>query len=326
MIDRGNGILPNLRLLRNQRTEVARNRSHIAVRQLVPSLGEGFGELFGMLVESPRDFFVSRIEAQRKVRGQHGWSVLLFRIVRIRNRARASAIFRGPLLRACGTLREFPFVAEQVCEKVVTPLRRCSGPCDFQSATDRVAAVSVAKRVAPAQALLLDRSALGLARNILLGIGSAVSLAESMTAGNERNRLLVVHRHAGEGLADIPRRSDRVRLSVGAFRVHINQSHLHSAERVIELAIAFVAPVAEPFRLRSPVNIFFGLPDIRTAASETKRLESHRLEGDVARENHEVSPRNLAAILLLDGPEQATRLVEVHVVGPAVEWRETLLA
>ena len=33
-----------------------------------------------------------------------------------------------------------------------------------------------------------------------------------------------------------------------------------------------------------------------------------------------------AAVLLLDGPEQAARLVEVHVVGPAVERRESLRA
>ena len=43
-------------------------------------------------------------------------------------------------------------------------------------------------------------------------------------------------------------------------------------------------------------------------------------------QNHKVGPRNLVAVLLLDRPQQPARLVEVHVVRPAVEWRETLLA
>ncbi len=40
----------------------------------------------------------------------------------------------------------------------------------------------------------------------------------------------------------------------------------------------------------------------------------------------EVGPGNLAAVFLLDRPQQPARLVEVHVVRPAVERREPLLA
>ena len=43
-------------------------------------------------------------------------------------------------------------------------------------------------------------------------------------------------------------------------------------------------------------------------------------------EDHQVGPGNLPAVLLLDRPQQATRLVEAHVVRPAVERREALLA
>jgi hypothetical protein len=50
------------------------------------------------------------------------------------------------------------------------------------------------------------------------------------------------------------------------------------------------------------------------------------LQRDVAGEDHQVGPRDLAAVLLLDRPEQAARLVEVAVVGPAVERREALRA
>ncbi len=45
MIHRGNGILPDQRFLRNERAEVARERTHVAVRQLEPSLGERIREL-----------------------------------------------------------------------------------------------------------------------------------------------------------------------------------------------------------------------------------------------------------------------------------------
>ena len=46
----------------------------------------------------------------------------------------------------------------------------------------------------------------------------------------------------------------------------------------------------------------------------------------VAGEDHQVGPRDLVAVLLLDRPQQATGLVEVAVVGPAVQRREALLA
>ena len=78
------------------------------------------------------------------------------------------------------------------------------------------------------------------------GIGRAVGLAERVAAGNERNGLFVVHRHAGEGFADIPRRGERIGIAVGAFRIHVNQTHLNGAERIVKFTIAFVAFVAQP--------------------------------------------------------------------------------
>jgi hypothetical protein len=53
---------------------------------------------------------------------------------------------------------------------------------------------------------------------------------------------------------------------------------------------------------------------------------SHLPSEPVARENEEVRPRDLAAVFLLDRPEQPARLVEADVVGPAIERREALLA
>ena len=77
---------------------------------------------------------------------------------------------------------------------------------------------------------------------------------------------------------------------------------------------------------RAPVHVVVGLPHVGAAAAEAEGLEAHGLERDVAGEDHEVGPGDLAAVLLLDRPEQAARLVEADVVRPAVERREALLA
>ena len=153
----------------------------------------------------------------------------------------------------------------------------------------------------------------------------AVGLAEGVTARDERHRLLVVHRHALERLANIRGRRDRVRIAVRALRVDVDQPHLNGAERILEIPDAGVALVPQPLVLGAPVDLV-RLPDVRTPAGEPEGLEPHRFQRDVAREDHEVGPRDLPAILLLDRPEQSARLVEAHVVGPAVQRREALLA
>ena len=61
-------------------------------------------------------------------------------------------------------------------------------------------------------------------------------------------------------------------------------------------------------------------------AAEAEGLEAHRLERAVAGQDHQVGPGDLVAVLLLDGPQQPARLVEVAVVGPAVDRREALIA
>src|SRR4029078_1461973 len=85
--------------------------------------------------------------------------------------------------------------------------------------------------------------------------------------------------------------------------------------------IAAVALVTEPGRFRAPVDLL-RFPAILAAAGEAERLESHRLERDVAGEDHQIRPRQLASVLLLDRPEQAARLVNIGIVGPAAQRRE----
>src|SRR5512139_1018364 len=154
----------------------------------------------------------------------------------------------------------------------------------------------------------------------------AVGLAERVTARYERNRLLVVHRHASEDLADIPRRSDRVRVAVGAFRGHIDQAHLNGAEGLLEFPVTGVALVSKPLALGTPVDILFRFPDVLTPAAETEGLETHRFQSDVAGEDHQVGPGNFPTVLLLDRPEQSACLVEVLIVRPAVKGCKALAA
>src|ERR1035441_3893085 len=98
----------------------------------------------------------------------------LRRIVRIRHRTVACAIFRRPLMRTGRTLRQFPFVAEQVREEVVAPLRRRRGPSDFQTATDGVTTKTFAKFILPSEALILDVGTFWFGAYILRGNASAV--------------------------------------------------------------------------------------------------------------------------------------------------------
>src|SRR5262249_58550049 len=108
----------------------------------------------------------------------------------------------SPLMCARRALRQFPLVAEQVLEEVVAPLRGRAGPRDLEAAGDRVTAFARAEAAPPAEALLLDAGRFGIRPHMGLRAG-AVGLAKGVAARDERHRLLVVHRHALERLADI---------------------------------------------------------------------------------------------------------------------------
>src|SRR5690606_26111713 len=81
-----------------------------------------------------------------------------------------------------------------------------------------------------------------------------------------------------------------------------------------------------PRGLAAPVHVLVGLPGVLAATGKAEGAEAHRLQRDVAGEDHQVGPRDRLAVLALDRPQQAARLVEADVVGPAVERREALLA
>ncbi len=293
--------------------------------RLVPGACERVGELIRVLVEAPRDLLVGRIHLQREVGGQHGGRVTLGRIMRVRHGVGPGAALGRPLVRAGRALGQLPIVAEQVPEEVAAPLGRGRGPGDFETAGDGVTGDAGRVLARPAESLLLDGAAFRL-RTDQRGITRAVGLAEGVTAGDQSHRLFVVHRHAREGFADVARRGERIRLAVRAFRIDVDQAHLHGAEMAVQLAVAAVALIVQPFGFRTPVDVLLGLPDVGAAAGKAEGLEAHRLEGNVAGENQQVGPGQLAAVFLLDRPQQPTRFVQIGVIRPAVQRRETLLS
>ena len=151
-----------------------------------------------------------------------------------------------------------------------------------------------------------------------------MALAKRMASGNQGDRLLVIHRHAGEGLADVVGSSQRIGLAIGAFGIDVDQPHLHRGERVVELPLTLIPLRREPLALRPPGDVVLRLPDIGTPAAKAKGLKAHRLQRHVAGEDHQIGPGDSPAILLLDRPEQPAGLVEVGIVGPAVERGESL--
>src|SRR5207253_1462074 len=144
----------------------------------------------------------------------------------------------------------------------------------------RVGALAALERVPPAETLLLEAAPLGIGAAVFLRTGRAMGFAEGMAASNQRHGLFVIHGHAAEGFPNVPGSGERIRLAVGPLRIHVDQAHLHGAQRFFKIPVAGVTLVSEPLRLTPPVD-FPRLPDILTPTRETERLESHRLQGTV---------------------------------------------
>jgi hypothetical protein len=106
-------------------------------------------------------------------------------------------------------------------------------------------------------------------------IARAVAFAEGVAAGDQRDGLLVVHGHAGEGLADVAAGGDRIRVAVRAFRVHVDQAHLHGGERVFEIPVAGVAALGSSLvpaiPLRRPSRCLLPAPRRPRARRRSRR-------------------------------------------------------
>ena len=99
-----------------------------------------------------------------------------------------------------------------------------------------------------------------------------MGFTEGVPAGNQRDRFVVVHSHAAKSLANIAGGRDRIRIPIRAFRVYVDQAHLNGGKRILQFAVAGIAFVAQPLAFRTPIDVFFRLPNILTATSETEGL------------------------------------------------------
>lgn len=348
MIDLGHGILPDQVLLGNLGAEVAGERAHVTVQKLEPGTAEGVLQLREILEEATRDLLVLGVGTQCKIARQHCRLALLAGVEGVGDVGLGT--LGHPLPGTARALLLLPLVVEERGEVAIAPLGRGGGPYNLEARGDGIAGAALAVLALPAKALLVDLGTGGGGAAVAVR-GSTVGLAEGVAASNEGDSLVVVHGHAAEGGADVPRGGEGVRDAVGTDRVDIDKTHVGGAHGLLELTVMNVGvlgPVAlhgpgglelledlgvagvialgEHGGLAAPVDGLVGLPGVGAAAGKAEWLEAHGLEGDVAGEQHEVGPGDLVAILLLDGPEQAARLVEVAVVGPAVEGLEALLA
>ena len=326
MINGGDGILPDQHFGGYFGAEVAGTGTHVAVREFEPGTREGIGELIRIFVELAGNLLVSGVHTQGDIRREHGRGMRQACHVCIGYATGTAAVLGLPLVCACGALGEFPLVAEEVLKIVIAPLGRGGGPCTFQSTGDGVLGVTRAEGVVPAHALLLDGGSSRFAANIFGRICSAVRLSESVSAGDQCHGFFVVHRHAAEGFPDIAGSRHRIGIAVGSFRVNVDQTHLNRCERILKVTIAAVTLVTQPLGLRTPVDVFFGFPDVFATTAEAEGLEAHGFQGAVACQDHQIRPGEFLAIFLLDRPQQEAGLVEVGIVGPAVQRSETLAA
>ena len=293
--------------------------------QLEPGPGESVLELVRIFEPARRDFAICRVLLQGKVGGEHDGRVRHGRIVRIRHQVRCRPVCGNPLDCASWALGLHPVEGVEVLQEIMGPGRRGDRPRAFQAAGDGVGAMAVPKTVTPAERLRLDGVRLWFDTHVLGRISRAVGLAEGMAAGDQRSRLFVVHRHAAERLAYGVGGRQRIRVAARTLGIDVDEAHLGGAQGRIQHAILVAAVGSQPLALGTPVHVF-RLPGVDTAAGEAQGLEAHRVHGHGAGEDQQVGPGDLAAVLLLDRPEQAVRLVQVCVVGPAVERREALQA
>ena len=207
----------------------------------------------------------------------------------------------------------------------MSPRHRRGGPGAFQAAGDGVVADAALVPAGPAQALLSDVSALRLGAHEL-GVSRAVRLAEGVAAGREGDGLLVVHSHSGEGLANVAGRLQGVGVAARTFRIDVDEAHLHGGEGVLQDLLLGDPGLPEPLLLGAPVDVLLRLEDVFATAAEAEDRAAHGFDGDVAGQDHQIGPGELAAILLLDRPQQAPSLVEIAVVRPAVQRGEALIA
>ena len=326
----GHGVLPDQVFGRDVGAVVIGLGAHVAVGQFEPSAGEGVSEVGGIGPEFLADLVVDRVNLHGHVCVCHQRHGPAGRIAGIERLFVFRHVDRGPLVGACGGFCKLPIIAEEVVEIAHVPLGGFLGPSTFDTGGEGIRGLALMARVVPAEALHVDRAALGLGADMVM-VAAAVGFANRVATTGQGGGFLVVHSHAGKGFPDVLRRARRIRIAVHALRVHVDQAHMDRRERVLEGRGVSKIPIAvfrwcEPFVLRAPVNVCFRPPDIFAAKTEAKGFQAHGLIGHIACQNDQVRPRQRIAVLLLYGPEQAARFIEAGIVRPRVQRRKADIA
>ena len=320
-----NGILPNQILGWNVRTQIQHLRPHIAVRQFEPCARKRIGKSRRIVMEAARDRAIDRIHFHRHIRRGHHRQMGDAGIMGIHHAVFGRTVHRVPLLRPRGAFAQGPVIFEQDLEIPHVPSGGIGLPSPFDPRPRGMGTHAGAKGILPTQTLLFKARSFGFTPH-KGGVARAVCLAKGMPARHQGYGFFIIHRHACKGFANVAARCHRIGHAVRAFGVHVDQPHLHSGQRVFQLAVALIAFVAQPCVFVAPIDIFLGFPHIGAATAKAKGLQAHRVQRAIARQDHQIGPRNCIAVFLLDRPQQAARLIKVHVIWPRVQRRKPLRA
>ena len=196
--------------------EVAGARPHVAMGELEPGLGgRRSSNSPGVVQEAARrSRGYAPVFLERQVRGQHDRRVpqgpRRGRRARCSRRARPSGS-TGSRRRGFGSA---PTRRRRGSAGTSSSSSWARGPGALQAAGDGVLRVALAALVGPAEALLLDPGGRRLRAHAVGGLVRAVDLAEGVAA-RSGDGLLVVHGHAAEGLSNLHRGRERIRVPAG---------------------------------------------------------------------------------------------------------------
>ena len=238
---------------------------------------------------------------------------------------------RLPLLRSGGRAHQLVFVVEQQAEVVLAPLRGRVDPRPFDAAGDGMFADAAAFMTADPAEALRDKVAPCGRMPEQRCVAVAMRLAEGVPARSECDGFLRIHGHPLERGAHVAGRLERIGIAARAFGIDVDEPHLDRGERAFQLVHAVLGgnarlhALVDPLVFCAPINVALGLEHIGTAAAETEHRPAHILDRDIAGQDEQIGPADRRAVLGLDRPQQAACLVEIAIVGPAVERGEALL-
>ena len=272
--------------------------------QFEPSTRKAIREIVEVILELLSDFAEARVDFDRHIRIGHDRHTTLRGIFGVHWHVFFGNTNWRVLLCTGWGFHQFPIVFEQEVQIAVVPFGRVRGPGAFDARGHGVRPNAATGFVQPAKAHVFDFRAFGLCAQ-LAGIAIAVRLTDGMATDCQRHGFLIIHRHTAKGNAHILSGVQRVRLSVHTFWVHIDQTHDHSRQRVLEAFAVIrigITTIGQPLALGAPIGVFLWRPDVWTAIAEAKGFQTHGFIGHSARKDDQIGPAELVAVFLFDRP------------------------